>query len=53
VSLNGKRWLTKVAQSVAIVAAVWVIAWFIGGSNIAFAAVVIVILIGIIGAFLT
>lgn len=52
-SIDSKRWFVRLAQSLSIVLFVWVIAWFIGGANFALGVVAVVILMGIIGAFIT
>ena len=48
-----KNWLRRIATSAAILAAIWVVAYWFVGANAAFGVVLLAIVLGIIGAFVT
>lgn len=47
------KWLIRAAQSLAILAGVWIVGWYLGGYKIALAAVALAVLWGLFGAFTT
>lgn len=51
--MSAKKLLVRVVQSLGVMAAIWVVAWLIGGVSFAMGALVIITLFGIIGVFVT
>lgn len=48
-----KKWLGRIAKSVAILILIWIVAYGFAGANAAFGVVLLAVVLGIIGAFVT